>query len=409
MNYLGLDFDGDGFSAALANLILPSQWRVDDGYKAAQILGCNVIRSQTLGTNTGSTGTLYPTLGGAFDEDVFQVMDYAIARAADYGLHLIIPLTDWNTGYFWGDHSNFSEWGGADFFTDATAITNFKAYITAIINRVNTVNGLRYGDDPTIMAWETINEANAPHAWTTAIAAHIKSLTSQLVADGRWLSQYGSDIYSLFDPNVDIVMDHYYPMSITDMNAVLATLNLSNKVFIVTEYDWNSTFADGDTLANFTAAVEAADAVRGSLFYTLASHGDLKGWAASRNDYRGTNFPSGDDAGYGDPTIQANMDALRVHHYAMRGIAAPAYPAPDAPTITNSTGTFQWRGVAGAVSYTIQKSATQNGTYTDLATGLDDTDSPYTDAAGTAWYKICALNKGGTAGAYSAPVQVTFA
>lgn len=414
MNYLGLDFDGDGFTAALANLITPSLWRIDDGYKAAQILGCNVVLGETLGMNSGLAGRLYPTLGGDFDEDVFQVIDYAVYKARDYGIRLIIPFEDYNRYYFWGDFTDFEGWGGGDFFNSATAMTNFKVYIAGLINRVNTYNDIRYGDDPYIMGWATINEmwGDPEPYWTSQVAAYIKSLApNQLVIDGRspvW--QVGVDTESLIDPNVDVITDHFYPMSVTNLETALATPNLSNKVYFCGEYDWNHLYG-GSTLDEFLTAIENSPAVRGNLFYTLASHGDLKGWAASRNDYRGVpSVTLGNDAGYGDPTIQAQMDRLRQHHYAMRGISAPAYPVPDAPTITDSTGTFQWRGVAGACSYTLQKSTTSaEAGFSDLATGLDDTDSPYTDAAGTAWYRIKALNRDGVAGDYSEVVQVTFA
>ncbi len=49
-----------------------------------------------------------------------------------------------------------------------------KLIYTHFLNRINTVTGMRYGDDPTILAWETGNELQhsfigklpAPGAWT---------------------------------------------------------------------------------------------------------------------------------------------------------------------------------------------------------------------------------------------------
>lgn len=409
INTLVMDFNNDGGFMANkpTNYIAPTEWRVDDVYATAQLMGSTAVRAIAVAMNSGLTGLLYPTLGGSFDETIFRRIDYAVARARDYRLRLIIPLQDWNAGYWWGDYTNFSNWGGTNFFTDSTAITNFKAYIAGIINRVNTVNGLRYGDDPTIMAWEIMNESNNQSSpWTLTISTYIKSLTNQLVIDGNC----GNSRYTT-NPNVDIFQNHAYGLTALKVTEPLTDTNLASKVFFMGEYDWNTQYEGDLTLAQYLALVETTPSVRGNMFYALASHGDLKGWPLSRNEYTGTSVPadaSAPDAGYGDPAIQSDLDLIVAHHYAMRGKSVPAYPVCDAPTITGSTGTFQWRGVAGAVSYTIQKSATQNGTYADLATGLDDTDSPYTDAAGTAWYRIKAINRDGVAGAYSTPVQVTF-
>ena len=47
-----------------------------------------------------------------------------------------------------------------------------KLIYTYFLNRINTVTGKRYGDDPTILAWETGNELQykgrhpAPGSWT---------------------------------------------------------------------------------------------------------------------------------------------------------------------------------------------------------------------------------------------------
>lgn len=62
-----------------------------------------------------------------------------------------------------------------------------------LLNHVNTYTGVALKDDPTIMAWETINEGGAyfladgapPQAWNTAVAQYIKSLApNHLVLDG---------------------------------------------------------------------------------------------------------------------------------------------------------------------------------------------------------------------------------
>ncbi|KAH9248013.1 hypothetical protein BASA81_014351 [Batrachochytrium salamandrivorans] len=63
-----------------------------------------------------------------------------------------------------------------EFFTDAQLIQDFKDLLTFILNRRNTVNGVRYGDDSSILGWQTGNELGSwegqppPAAWTIEIA-----------------------------------------------------------------------------------------------------------------------------------------------------------------------------------------------------------------------------------------------
>lgn len=66
---------------------------------------------------------------------------------------------------------------GIDWFTDHEMIESFKLIIDKLTSRVNTITGIRYADDPAIMAWETGNEMNlrgmrpAPASWTLTVAA----------------------------------------------------------------------------------------------------------------------------------------------------------------------------------------------------------------------------------------------
>lgn len=43
----------------------------------------------------------------------------------------------------------------------STALRSFKLIIDKLLTRVNSVNGRKYAEDPTILAWETGNEMNS--------------------------------------------------------------------------------------------------------------------------------------------------------------------------------------------------------------------------------------------------------
>ena len=45
-----------------------------------------------------------------------------------------------------------------DFFTSPAIKEAYRGFVHTITSRVNTINGRRYSDDPTIMAWDLLNE-----------------------------------------------------------------------------------------------------------------------------------------------------------------------------------------------------------------------------------------------------------
>jgi len=71
-----------------------------------------------------------------------------------------------------------------DFFTSRLCRDWFKAFVEKMLTRVNTATGVPYRDDPTIFAWELINEPRVQgdasgdvlQAWIEDVAAYAKSL-----------------------------------------------------------------------------------------------------------------------------------------------------------------------------------------------------------------------------------------
>jgi endo-1,4-beta-mannosidase len=160
-----------------------------------------------------------------------------LTRANLDDVKLIIPMINQCTG----KHSNwvgdvvdlcclrhncgYDEGRKTTFWSDRAVIDSFKQLITVYLNRVNTINGRRYGSDPTVLAWETGNEMNfeglgktpAPGAWTVEIAEHIKSLAPDtLVMDGSYARNDSSDCKSCYAPEVlaspavELLTYHFY-------------------------------------------------------------------------------------------------------------------------------------------------------------------------------------------------------
>lgn len=56
-------------------------------------LGGTMIRAHTLGVSTGNPLSMMPTLGEV-NEQAFDTIDWAVYQAREYGVRLLIPLTD---------------------------------------------------------------------------------------------------------------------------------------------------------------------------------------------------------------------------------------------------------------------------------------------------------------------------
>ncbi|KAJ3124997.1 Phosphoserine aminotransferase [Nowakowskiella sp. JEL0407] len=160
------------------------------------------------------------------DQNLFKDMDNLLALANKYQIRVIIPFIDrwdWMGGiesfanFFKSTHSTNST-PIEHFYTNPEIKSCFFAVVTAIMQRNNTVTGVRYCDDPAII-WETGNElelpsknSGPPSDWTIEFAQLIKNLSNgkQLVIDGTY-GRKGWDAAVLTNPNIDILSNHYYP------------------------------------------------------------------------------------------------------------------------------------------------------------------------------------------------------
>lgn len=187
-------------------------------------------------------------------------LDAVIAAAREEGLRVIIALVD-NWDFFYGGVNQYVLWHGAHghgaFFTDPAIRQSYRDWVETLLTRVNTVTGLRYADEPTIMAWELINEPSCYggegvvmgscdrrdiEAWITEMAAHVKRLAPrQLVAvgdQGRFGSRdsaamgwpYRSTNEPDFEtvlrmPDIDFGTYHLYALDLAEGDGSLAPLD----------------------------------------------------------------------------------------------------------------------------------------------------------------------------------------
>jgi len=118
------------------------------------------VRAWTWIDGTPSGGVVLQPSPYVYDEDAFHSLDYAVWKAGQLDLRLVLTLT--NNWPDFGGMSQYVTWFGAaghdDFYTDPEIRACYRAWAAHVIGRRNRYTGLRYRDDPTIMTWELANE-----------------------------------------------------------------------------------------------------------------------------------------------------------------------------------------------------------------------------------------------------------
>lgn len=164
-------------------------------------------------------------LDGGYDQ-----LDRVLVLARARGLRVIVTLAN-----YWDDFGGVRQylaWAGLPtdgfaardrFFSDEKTRAFYRAHVERLVARVNRLSGVRYADDPTIFAWELMNEsqvatpagAAARLAWIDEMARLLKTRDpSHLVTPG--VIGYGSraerrawlDACKL--PSVDYCDSHLY-------------------------------------------------------------------------------------------------------------------------------------------------------------------------------------------------------
>ena len=135
------------------HLPLPGREHVVRQMNEAVANGLKVVR---MWAHTITPGHAMQPEPGAFDEDILEGMDFVMDEARKRGLKIIWAVSD--NWYDVGGLNQYVRWSPTarakeDFFTDAKVHELYVRTFETIATRVNTINGVAYRDDPTIMAW----------------------------------------------------------------------------------------------------------------------------------------------------------------------------------------------------------------------------------------------------------------
>ncbi|BGP06992.1 hypothetical protein JCM10049v2_002822 [Rhodotorula toruloides] len=261
-----LTLDGSDFKAVGANVYwlgldengvpspaYPSKGRVLEAMAVAAAMGATTIRSQSLGISYGTALSIENALGVFKPEGdpAWDALDFAVFAARQYGLRLILPLTD-QYDYYHGGIPTFLRWrnlSSTDYtpFYDLSSpvFADFELYVRTLLNHTSPYTNLTLAQDPTILAFELGNELGGyfanhyppPVQWSAAVAGLVKGLAPRtLVVSGR----YGVSEGEARVEEIDILSDHFYPPSLSRLSHSSSLSSSAQKPLLVGEYDWTN-------------------------------------------------------------------------------------------------------------------------------------------------------------------------
>ena len=404
----------------------PSHFEIDDAFATAAEMGAKVVRAQTIGDTVGCPLCIEPEQG-KFNESAFQASDYALATAAKRNIRLIIPLVGDCATCSAGGLGQYLAWNGKqnlqDFFTDPAVIAAYERHIDAVLNHVNAITGVRYRDDPTIMAWENCNMCGIitlftgggqaalaqVAAWSETIGAHIKQVDPHhLYLDTTGIFRAYPKVID--NPSSDLVTFEFYPhwdsllsgsgappTTAETFTHDAATVTAHGKAFVVNEFGWDRTnWKTPEDLQHLLDTLARDSNISGDGFWALQAHLDNFGFQPIPADSKNPAFAERGECGEwwalyypGVKTLvntaedmAARVQKLRTHAFAMSGIPVPKHIVPPSPVITSTVlgGLVAWRGSAGALRYSIERlDPTSKQWLTVCDKCATDTDDPWAD------------------------------
>nr|GEY60612.1 mannan endo-1,4-beta-mannosidase 7 [Tanacetum cinerariifolium] len=232
----GSPYYANGFNAYWLMLLAsdPSQrHKVSSAFQEASSHGLSVARTWAF-SDGGDTPLQYSP--GSYNEQMFKGLDFVLAEARRYRIKLILSLV--NNYENLGGKEQYVNWArnqgqyltsDDDFFTNPLAKEFYKNHVKTVLNRYNTFTRVMYKNDPTIMAWELMNEPRCTsdtsgrtiQAWITEMAAHVKSIDGNHLLEAGLEGFYGKS--NSLNPGFDIGTDFISNNQISDID--FATLH----------------------------------------------------------------------------------------------------------------------------------------------------------------------------------------
>ncbi|KAF7847078.1 hypothetical protein BT93_L3385 [Corymbia citriodora subsp. variegata] len=215
----GSPFYANGFNAYWLMFLAsdPSQRaKVTSAFQEATSHGLSIARTWAF-----SDGGYMPlqTSPGSYSEQMFQGLDFVIAEAKKFRIKLVLSLVDNYEAL--GGMRQYVEWARSqgqpiasydDFFTNPVVKCYYKNHVQTFLTSRNSITGIAYKDDPTIRAWELMNEVRCPsdpsgrtvQAWIMEMASHKQQNNPSFLVGVDFIEN--NQI-----PGIDFVTVHSYP------------------------------------------------------------------------------------------------------------------------------------------------------------------------------------------------------
>lgn len=218
-------------------------------FETARRNGVKVLRVAAFNERVDDVATIQRALGELREEGL-AALDRVVAEASARDVLLVMVLSNYWEDY--GGLPRYLEWLGLSRSYERRALAMreprvraaLARYITAIVSRTNTLTGRRYAEEPSILAWEVMNEPRGTNlgdggetfaSFVHELASAVKSAGArQLVVAGdegydadvrgydlRYWNQLDDRLINtsrgesfrrvVSDPAIDAATVHWYP------------------------------------------------------------------------------------------------------------------------------------------------------------------------------------------------------
>ena len=183
-----------------------------------------------------------------WNEALLRGLDYCLVEMNQLGMKAVLYLTnfwEWSGGmgsYLWYATEKYLDMGdpahpwpefpdyNAGFYRSRAAVAMFHDYVRHLVSRSNSLSGVSYRDDPTIMSWQLCNEPRAGgseaviaqtlpayYDWIESTAHLIRSIDPQhlvsLGHEGTIATSDRADRVAEAHTRIDYVTAHAWPLN----------------------------------------------------------------------------------------------------------------------------------------------------------------------------------------------------